>query len=154
MENQLKEKELITLKEVEINELIDNLGGNYRVETKSKYISATISYPTSTSQFKENITMGLCLNGEPGIIVTYNFNEEKDVKYIIELIKPSKFSENYWYNDGTKQYQVLLQEHIRLWLNKKTIEELYTVLNKISDKLVDLSVIKKEIINNVSSSIN
>ncbi|MCG7435582.1 hypothetical protein [Lysinibacillus fusiformis] len=139
IEQQLKTEELISLNTAKVNE--SNYSGNYTVETDSKNITATLSYPTPKN-FDRHTTMALSFNGDTGVIVTYNFNEETDVNYLLELIQPSDLSQNYWYTPGSNQYQVLLQDNIRLFLQKNSIEELYTVLNKIKGKLLELGYIK------------
>lgn len=135
---QLKAEDLKTLNNVQVN---DNFSGSYIVETESENITATLAYPTPEKNDKY-ITMALSFNGDTGVIVTYNFNEEKDINYLLELIQPRKFSQNYWYTPSTNQYQVLLQDNIRLYLKKDAIEELYTVLIKVKEKLVELGSIK------------
>ena len=116
---------------MEVIERTDNFGGNYVVETTSGNIRANLSFPTKDASFKNDITMSLNFNNDLGVIVTYNFTEVKDVNYILELAQSSEYSENYWYDVNSNQYQILLQDKVRLWLRKETVEELYSILKKL-----------------------
>lgn len=135
----LTKEELLTLSEnisLQENKVLEEQG-TYRVETEN--IQMILQYPTK-SGFFTMVTMALELNGKNATMITYNFEDAKELKFFEDMVKldfgPRR--ENYFYSSSSEKVQVIVQQNVRLYLDKSTIGELYAALNKIHLQLLKI----------------
>lgn len=135
--NRLQKNELSKLSKETNNVKVEELNGvfgSYMVTVDN--IQAHLLFPDGSP-----VTMALSFGDEMGIVVTYNFELEEDLKFILDLIHINESNVNYCYIDSTKRYQLQLQNNVRIYLNKENVIKLLAILYKIQNKLVSLNVI-------------